>query len=86
MDDERRTRANLTNKMLCNCPICQQKIYGGMLGLNELDIKQIQSFPFGYTYVHKHQKEDKPHAITIFFDADLKVRGVDASLMCKMEL
>ena len=86
MSENRASRANLANKIVCNCPICQQKIYGGMLGLNDIDIKEIQSFPFGYTYVHKHEQSEKPHAITIFFDADLKVRGVDASLICKMEL
>ena len=80
------TRKNLTNKLLGSCPICQQKIYGGTLGLNEIEIDKIESFPFGYTYVHRHNETHNPHAITLFFDSDLRVRGIDASTIFRMEL
>jgi len=84
----------LAKKLLCTCPVCQKRIYGGTLGLNELDVSRIKHFPFAYTYVHSHDQIDvhnemaqqlSKHAITLFFDANLAVRGVEESFSLKID-
>ena len=77
------TRSQLAKKFLCTCPICQQKIYGGMLDLNAIDITKVKHFPFSYTYIHSHESVSEQessfnqHAIMLYFDAEFAVRGVE---------
>jgi len=87
-------RSFLAKKLICTCPICQKRIYGGTLGLNEIDISRIKHFPFAYTYVHSHDQPPmsnsietqlQKHAITLFFDANLTVRGVEESVSLKID-
>jgi hypothetical protein len=85
-------RSILAQKLLCTCPICQRRIYGGTLGLNEIDISKIKKFPFAYTYIHSHSMQENievqnlsKHAITLFFDANLSVRAVEESQLMKID-
>lgn len=77
-------RTILAKKLLCQCPICQKKIYGGTLDLNNIDVSKIKHFPFSYTYIHSEPNALK-HAITLYFDANLTLRGVEESNLMKME-
>lgn len=87
-------RSILAKKLIATCPVCQKRIYGGTLGLNELDVSHIKHFPFAYTYVHSHdqspslaamEQQLSKHAITLFFDANLAVRGIEESITLKID-
>jgi hypothetical protein len=90
-------RAMLAKKLLCTCPICQKRIYNTTLGLEKIDLSRINQFPFAYTYVHScesgaaqnsmDQNEiiQAQHAVTLFFDANLTVRGLEHSPWVKID-
>ena len=90
-------RESLAKKLLCTCPICQKRIFGNTLGIDKLDISTIRQFPFAYTYVHSCEINSKPeqinnlevvekrHAVTLFFDANLTVRGIEQSPWVKID-
>ncbi len=78
------TVKNFGGKLLCQCPVCKEKIFGGHLGLNDINVDQIKAFPFSYTYCHGDKNQRNLHAITLYLDAQLKVRGVEASELLKI--
>lgn len=90
-------REFLAKKLLCTCPICQKRIYGNTLGIEKLDMTNINKFPFAYTYVHACESNSNPnqgmeleiaaerHAVTLFFDANLTVRGIEQSPCVKID-
>lgn len=85
-------RLQMSQKILATCPICKKRIYGRDLKLESLNLEQIRSYPFSVTFCHKNSKEtisnkldsnldQKPslHAVTMYLDADFKVRGLESS-------
>jgi hypothetical protein len=62
------------NKTLIICPLCKKQIKGSDINFEKIDITQIKNFPFAYVHIHSNKK-NSPHAILLYFDAQLKIRG-----------
>jgi len=62
------------DKILTICPLCEKKICANDIIIEEIELSKIKTFPFNYIYIHSYKKYP-PHALLIYFDAHLNVRG-----------
>ena len=74
----------LMKKLLTVCPICKKSIYGKDIDLSNLLSKKIDHWPLNFVHCHSHNGFPL-HALTIYIDANLSVRGHEVSDFIKVE-
>ncbi|MCP4763312.1 MAG: hypothetical protein GY870_16175 [archaeon] len=68
------------HKIYAICPICAKEILATDLKIDRIDLDKIEVFPFPITFCHScdNSKNDL-HAVNIYLDANLSVRGIEPS-------
>lgn len=88
IDEKRRLKENTPEngkeKPIAECQLCKRKIYLSELELDNIDISSIQTFPFSYIHVHS-SNGNQPHALLMYLDRELKVRGRKPSDFLKIQ-
>jgi len=78
------SRTLLMKKLIAICPICKKQIYGRDIDINCIDKEKIRNWPL--RYVHCHSDNNTPlHALTMYLDANLCVRGREVSDFIKIQ-
>ncbi|MHA1791826.1 MAG: hypothetical protein ACTSVI_04215 [Promethearchaeota archaeon] len=70
------------DKFLATCPICQKKIF--LHNILEFESSLLNSNQYPVPVTMLHGKKPVRHALTLYIDKDLRVRGTQVSNLIKV--
>ena len=74
----------LNKKLITFCPKCLKPIYGEDIEVNDLLNSDDNRWPKNFVHCHSHNQFSN-HALILYIDSDLKVRGQEVSDYFKFE-
>jgi len=74
----------LNRKLITFCPKCLKPIYGTDIDALKLINSDVNRWPVNFVHCHAYNQFPK-HALILYIDSDLSVRGQEVSDFIKLE-